>query len=84
MNAWRRWRERRRWRKQPPREAWVVLLDSDGREVTHQVPVTLAASEPGEFSVEAGVTFRDIAHDGVATFVRVIDADGQHHDKPIP
>lgn len=71
----------RRKPKHPPREGWVVLLDSDGREVSERIPVVVNC-DPLEFTVEHGLTFDQIEAGSVAA-VRVYDIDGVLRDVPL-
>jgi hypothetical protein len=68
----------RRKPKHPPREGWVVLLDSRGREVSERIPVVVNC-DPLTFKVDHELTFRDIQAPHLM-HVRVIDADCNHHD----
>lgn len=67
--------------RHPPREGWVVLLDSDGREVSERIPVVVNC-DPLEFTVEHALTFDQI-ESGIVSAVRVYDIDGTLRDVPL-
>lgn len=71
----------RRKPQHPPREGWVVLLNSEGREVSERIPLVVDC-DPLEFTVDHALTFKQIESYGVA-YVRVIDIDGTPRDVPI-
>lgn len=68
-------------RKYPPREAWVVLIDESGRELSERRPVVVDC-DPLEFTVTHNLDF-DHLQPGVASAVRVIDAEGRKRDVPL-
>lgn len=74
MRIWRR--------KRNPREAWVSLLDSEGR-VLASTPVVVYDVDPLSFTVEGDLTFREIQHSATVTHVQVTDLDGRSHTVPV-
>jgi hypothetical protein len=71
----------RRKPKHPPREGWVVLLDSNGREVSERIPVVVNC-DPLDFTVDHSLTFDQIETGSVA-YVRVYDIDGVLRNVPL-
>lgn len=65
----------------PPREAWVVCLDRDRREVTTRVPIVLHGP-PSQLTTTDGLYFRTLEA-CILHYVRVIDTDGTATDLPI-
>jgi hypothetical protein len=70
-----------KWRNEPPREGWVVMVDASGREVTPRIPVVVKG-DPLVFKVDHSLTFEAL-ETTVIHAARVIDADGNTYDVPI-